>query len=161
MSDSLRAVIARGSNELLELAAELIRIPSVNPPGALYNSCVRVLARRCRAAGLVTRIVRVPDAEVRRILPDAAGFPRAMVLARWDVGAAKTVHLNAHFDVVPAASEGWKYGPERSEKNKLHPCLVPYEALTDSEKAYDRTTVMATLKAIVALGYRIERAAES
>jgi ryanodine receptor 2 len=58
-------------------------------------------------------------------------------------------------------SEGWSYGPERSDTKRLHPCLVPYEALPDAEKSYDRTTVMETLKAIIALGYRIERAAES
>ena len=55
-------------------------------------------------------------------------------------------------------SEGWKYGPKRDDAAKRHPDLVPYSQLPDSEKAYDRNAAMETLKAIIALGYRIEMA---
>ena len=51
--------------------------------------------------------------------------------------------------------EGWAYGPKRDDKNKEHPCLVPYTELPESEKEYDRNTAMETLKAITALGYKI------
>jgi hypothetical protein len=34
---------------------------------------------------------------------------------------------------------------------------VPYEALPGSKKTYDRNAAMQTLKALIALGYRIER----
>lgn len=54
-------------------------------------------------------------------------------------------------------TEGWTYGPERNDKQKNHPCLIPYADLPDSEKQYDRNAALETLKAIVALGYRIER----
>lgn len=54
-------------------------------------------------------------------------------------------------------AEGWTYGTERSDEKKEHPSLVPYEDLSESEKDYDRTTAMETLKTIVALGYRIEK----
>ncbi len=110
MSEPLRAAIGRGRDDLVRLAAELIRLPTVNPPGEHYSACTALLVRTCRAAGLSTRIVQVPPREIRRHLPDAAGQPRAIVLARWDVGAAHTVHLNAHYDVVPAAAEGWRFG---------------------------------------------------
>jgi hypothetical protein len=53
--------------------------------------------------------------------------------------------------------EGWKHGLRRDDAGKEHPCLVPYEDLPDSEKQYDRNAALATLKAIVALGYRIEK----
>ena len=52
--------------------------------------------------------------------------------------------------------DGWKYGPRRDDARKEHPCLVAYDQLPDSEKQYDRNAAMETLKAIVALGYRIE-----
>lgn len=55
-------------------------------------------------------------------------------------------------------SEGWSWGAKRDDEAKKHPCLVPYEDLPDSEKQYDRATAMETLRAIIALGYRIERA---
>ena len=52
--------------------------------------------------------------------------------------------------------EGWRYGPKRDDELKEHPCLVPYEALPESEKAYDRNAALGTIEAILALGYRIE-----
>jgi RyR domain len=54
-------------------------------------------------------------------------------------------------------AEGWRYGPRRDDGRKEHPCLVPYEELPESEKQYDRSTALETLKAITALGYRITR----
>jgi hypothetical protein len=54
-------------------------------------------------------------------------------------------------------SDGWRYGPERNDARKEHPGLVPYEQLTDAEQEYDRLTALETLKAILALGYRIEK----
>jgi hypothetical protein len=53
--------------------------------------------------------------------------------------------------------EGWQWGPQRDDVRKLHPSLVPYEQLPESEKDYDRNAAMETLKAIVAYGYRIIR----
>ncbi|HPA20410.1 MAG TPA: RyR domain-containing protein [Verrucomicrobiae bacterium] len=53
-------------------------------------------------------------------------------------------------------SQGWTYGPKRDDGAKQHPCLVPYADLPDSEKEYDRQAALGTLKAILALGYRIE-----
>ena len=66
------------------------------------------------------------------------------------------IAANVH-DVWAAAriSEGWKYGKERNDQQKLHPCLVPYNDLTESEKQYDRNTAMETLKVIGKLGFRI------
>jgi hypothetical protein len=55
--------------------------------------------------------------------------------------------------------DGWRYGPKRDDAKKEHPDLVPYEDLPESEKEYDRTTAMMTLKAIIALGYRIQKPA--
>ena len=54
-------------------------------------------------------------------------------------------------------SEGWKYGVTRNDERKEHPCLVAYEDLPESEKEYDRSTAMETLKVIGLLGFRIEK----
>jgi hypothetical protein len=53
--------------------------------------------------------------------------------------------------------DGWTYGPQRDDAGKKHPCLVPYAELSETEKQYDRVTAMQTLKAILALGYRIKK----
>jgi hypothetical protein len=54
-------------------------------------------------------------------------------------------------------ADGWTWGPQRDDKTKKHPCLVPYIELPESEKEYDRRAALETLKAIIALGYRMER----
>ena len=53
--------------------------------------------------------------------------------------------------------DGWKYGKVRDDENKLHPCLVAYDELSEIEKDYDRRTAMETLKLIVKLGYTIKK----
>ena len=50
---------------------------------------------------------------------------------------------------------GWKYGPERDDIKKEHPCLIPYEELTEEEKDYDRATAISTVKYIISQGYSI------
>ena len=55
-------------------------------------------------------------------------------------------------------AEGWECGSARDDATKRHPCLVPYGELPESEKEYDRSAALETLKAIAAIGYRIERA---
>lgn len=52
-------------------------------------------------------------------------------------------------------TEGWSYGSLRNDELKQHPCLVPYEDLTEVEKDYDRNTAIETLKLIVHLGFKI------
>ena len=54
--------------------------------------------------------------------------------------------------------DGWTYGECRDDAKKHHPCLVPYDELSEEEKEYDRNTAMETLKMIVTLGYKIEGA---
>ena len=57
--------------------------------------------------------------------------------------------------------EGWRYGASRNDREKLHPDLVPYEQLPESEKEYDRKTVVEALKAIIALGYVVKKKASA
>lgn len=50
---------------------------------------------------------------------------------------------------------GWTYGKKRNDAEKVHPCLVPYEELSEEEKTYDRNTSIETIKLILKLGFRI------
>lgn len=56
--------------------------------------------------------------------------------------------------------EGWTYGAVRDDAAKRHPCLVPYDELPESEKAYDRNTSVETLKLILSLGFKISKELE-
>lgn len=68
---------------------------------------------------------------------------------------AENVHENWSAGRI---SEGWVYGEKRDDEKKTTPCLVPYALLSEEEKEYDRNTALQTLKLIVALGYKIEKA---
>lgn len=76
-------------------------------------------------------------------------------LARLTELIAENVHENWAKGRV---DNGWTYGEERNDKNKTTPCLVPYNQLSEEEKEYDRKTAIETIKLIVALGYKIEKA---
>lgn len=52
-------------------------------------------------------------------------------------------------------SQGWSFGEERNDATKKHPCLVPYEELSEEEKTYDRNTSVQTLKLILKFGFKI------
>lgn len=52
-------------------------------------------------------------------------------------------------------AEGWTYGEQRDEQKKQHPCLIPYDMLSENEKSYDRNTAIETLKLIIKLGFKI------
>lgn len=53
--------------------------------------------------------------------------------------------------------DGWTYGEERNDAEKKHPCLVPYEDLSEEEKEYDRHTSIETIKLILTLGFKITK----
>jgi len=54
-------------------------------------------------------------------------------------------------------ADGWTLGPERHDAKKQHPCLVVYDDLPDSEKAYDTEIVEQTIKAALAMGFKISK----
>jgi hypothetical protein len=67
---------------------------------------------------------------------------------------------NAH-DAWAAArfADGWQYGPRHDTRARLHPNLVPYGDLSEAEKDIDRDVVVATVRGILAHGYKIRRSA--
>lgn len=67
-------------------------------------------------------------------------------------GVAQNIHENW---AAGRIKDGWVYGEKRDDEKKTHPCLVPYEELTEVEKDYDRITSMETLKSIKLMGFDI------
>lgn len=51
--------------------------------------------------------------------------------------------------------DGWTFGPDRDDTKRQHPCLVSYAQLPERERDYDRTMVMGSIRAILALGFTI------
>ena len=50
-------------------------------------------------------------------------------------------------------AEGWSYGPCRNDELKQTPDMVPYSALPEEEKKYDREMAMQTIKLLKKIGY--------
>lgn len=97
--------------ELLTLLRSLVSIPTVNPPGDHYEAMTALLVREMKASGLRARRHTIPYALLKRHLPTAQhAYPRYNVLGFQRVpGAKRTVHFNAHYDVVPVSGE-WRHG---------------------------------------------------
>lgn len=101
--------LARHQADLVRFLQQLVRLRTVNPPGENYGEITALLAAALREAGLRVRRVPVPRAVQRRLMPDQLDFPRYNVIGFWDAGAKKTLHFNAHFDVVPVSGQ-WRHG---------------------------------------------------
>lgn len=103
------AHLDRHAKDLVALLQQLIRLRTMNPPGENYGEFTALLAQELQALGLSVRREQVPESVQRRAQPELTGFPRYNVIATWDVGAKRTVHFNAHYDVVPVSGK-WKHG---------------------------------------------------
>ncbi len=99
------AYIDRHASRLTQRLQRLVALPTVNPPGEHYDGITRLLTDELTAVGLQTRRYNIPTALLRRSLPrEQWSFPRFNVLGKLRrPGATKTVHFNAHYDVVPVS----------------------------------------------------------
>lgn len=103
------AVDAR-RDDLVTLTRDLVRIPSVNPPGALYGDCADLVAAHLAPHGFSSQKIRALGA-----LADSDAHPRLNVIARKrGDGPGPCVHFNSHYDVVPPG-EGWTVDPYGGE----------------------------------------------
>jgi len=106
--DKIIAEIDRAQDEIVALTCDLVRIPTVNPPGEFYDDCARLLGDRLAGFGFDVDYI---DADGR---PEhTAAFPRVNVIGhrgRRGAGGGPVVHLNGHIDVVPAG-DGWTVDP--------------------------------------------------
>ena len=93
--------------EMAALLAELVAIPTENPPGNNYRACAKLLESRVRELGLeCQRIVPVGAEGVGEDVP-------ASLLASYGSGA-RTLYFHGHYDVVPAQSPE-QFRPVRKE----------------------------------------------
>lgn len=72
------------------------------------------------------------------------------------VALSERLAENAHDNwAKQRMADGWQWGPRRNDDRKQHPGLVPYAALSEQEKEYDRLMATQTLKTILVLGFQI------
>ncbi|MEO7937616.1 MAG: acetylornithine deacetylase/succinyl-diaminopimelate desuccinylase family protein [Burkholderiaceae bacterium] len=106
-TDALLERIDAKRDELIALTQELVRIPTINPPGDAYEACARVLGERLRKRGFAIEYIRADGAP-----GDKDSHPRINVVARYQgaLQGGENVHFNGHIDVVEPGP-GWTHDP--------------------------------------------------
>jgi succinyl-diaminopimelate desuccinylase len=108
-------------DDIVELTRDLVRFPTVNPPGDVYQPCAEFIGDRLRKRGFDVQYVRAEGAP-----GDSDAYPRINVIARHEGSApGPCVHFNGHIDVVEVGS-GWT--------------VPPFEGLIKDGKVYGRGT---------------------
>jgi succinyl-diaminopimelate desuccinylase len=104
--DRVFGAIDAAAAEIVEFTRDLIRIPTVNPPGEAYEDCARLIGGRLEQFEFHVSYVAADG------LPEhTPRHPRVNVVgSRRGRAARPNLHLNGHFDVVPAG-HGWTVDP--------------------------------------------------
>ena len=106
LTDQLIREIDARRDDLIALTQELLRIPTLNPPGENYREICDYLDRRLRAGGFETGFVRAFGSP-----GDSDKYPRWNVVARREgARSGECVHFNSHIDVVDVGL-GWTRDP--------------------------------------------------
>jgi succinyl-diaminopimelate desuccinylase len=103
--DRILAEVDRAADEIVQFTVDLVRMPTVNPPGDEYESCARFLGNHLRQRQFDVEYI-VADGRPEH----TARHPRVNVVASRRGGGGPVVHLNGHIDVVPPG-EGWTLDP--------------------------------------------------
>ncbi|MEM7614000.1 MAG: M20/M25/M40 family metallo-hydrolase, partial [Pseudomonadota bacterium] len=103
--DDLSTEIALRADDLATLTRDLIRIPTLNPPGDNYLEICEFVAARLAPRGFETQLIRATGTP-----GDSETHPRWNLVARWTGGPGPCVHFNSHIDVVEVGA-GWTLDP--------------------------------------------------
>ncbi|MBM2577327.1 acetylornithine deacetylase/succinyl-diaminopimelate desuccinylase family protein [Jannaschia sp. Os4] len=103
--NSLLTEIEAREDECAALCAEMVRMPTLNPPGLHYRDICEWAGGRYRRLGWDVEMIRALGAP-----GDSEDFPRWNVLVRHEAGPGPVLHLNGHHDVV-AVGDGWTRDP--------------------------------------------------
>lgn len=107
--DPLEALFRRINDrrdDIVELTRNLVRIPTLNPPGLHYLDACELVRRRLSKSGFGCTMLRAEGA-----VADSDRHPRWNLLARRDGTApGNCVHFNSHIDVVQVG-QGWSIDP--------------------------------------------------
>ena len=104
-TDLVLREVDRAADEIVQFTTDLVRIPTINPPGAEYEACAHFLGDHLRRR----------DFDIEYIVADGrpehtARHPRVNVVGSRRGGDGPVVHLNGHIDVVPPG-DGWTVDP--------------------------------------------------
>lgn len=98
------------ADEMVEWLRQLVRIPTVNPPGENYKVCAQFIADKLRESGYEVSFIEAAG------LPECTPVhPRTNVIGHLHGSRFHpTLHFNGHIDVVPPGA-GWTLDPFSAE----------------------------------------------
>lgn len=99
--------LRRREDDIAALLAELVAVPTENPPGRNYRACADLLEKRIREIGLECE--RLEHAE-----PVTEGSESPVCLLAGYGRGERTLYFHGHYDVVPAQSPE-QFHPLRKE----------------------------------------------
>ncbi len=106
MLEALGRQIEDRRDDLVALTSDLIRIPTLNPPGDVYRDCCDYIARRLTPLGFEATFIRAEGTP-----GDSDRYPRWNVVTRREGRMpGPCVHFNSHIDVVETG-HGWTVDP--------------------------------------------------
>ena len=121
MIESLFSRIESKREELISFTQDLVRIPTINPPGKDYIKCAELLGNRLAKSGFSLIYERANNSP-----GDSDRYPRHNVIARIEgQQSGPCIHFNGHLDVV-VPGRGWT--------------VDPFEGLVQDGKIYGRGT---------------------
>ena len=106
ITDRVLATVDTLTDEAVAFTSDLVRMPTVNPPGELYEECARFIGDTLARCGFEVEYhpaVGRPEHTPAHPRINVVGTRRGRTLR-------PLVHLNGHFDVVPAGA-GWTVDP--------------------------------------------------
>ena len=121
MIESLFSRIESKREELISFTQDLVRIPTINPPGKDYIKCAELLGNRLAKSGFSLIYERANNSP-----GDSDRYPRHNVISRIEgQQSGPCIHFNGHLDVV-VPGRGWT--------------VDPFEGLIQDGKIYGRGT---------------------
>ena len=98
--------VDRATEEIVQFTRDLVRIPTINPPGDEYDACARFLGDQLARHRFDVEYVVADASEAH-----STRYPRVNVIGtRRGSHDGPGVHLNGHIDVVPPGL-GWTVDP--------------------------------------------------
>ena len=94
------------SEEMISFLQELVRIPTINPPGENYIAGAELIGGKLKEFGYATHYIAAEGLKEHTPL-----HPRVNVLGRLEGATSRpNLHFNGHFDVVPVGDD-WTVDP--------------------------------------------------
>jgi len=105
--DQLLDWLRQREEEMAALLAELVEIPTENPPARNYRACADLLEKRLRQCGLECERLEASE------LKNSTGESPVCLVANYGRGE-RALYFHGHYDVVPAQSRA-QFQPSRRD----------------------------------------------